>query len=682
MKFMFIFFTVLLVSISQANSQSLSVFDVDATNFPIMSAKFYAFDEEGNQIRDFQLTDFKINEDNEPRQVISVRCPPENPPIAISSVLAIDVSGSMAGNRTTMAKAAANAWINALPLGQSECCITTFNTRNYYLQDFTTDKNKLLNAVCNLNSSGGTEFDAGFIDSVAGGILAAKNGKYKRVLVFLTDGYGTGSQNEIISQAIANNITVFCVTLGFHCPEILKEIAEQTGGQWFENITSIPEAEQIYRNILILSQNLDPCTIVWESEYSCNSKYIHMEMTLKKNGSQVSADYQIPNKGIARLEFNPDFIDFLESEPGVPVEKTISVTARGADFNVKNISSSNPAFSFSPNSFFLANDQSINLKLTFHPVDSGYVFSKFEFENDLCSKIYYARGGWVGKSSIIRTIKLIHPNGDEKLFVGSDTVITWDGVHPDELVSLEYSTDNGTSWKLISNNISGLNYKWKVPDTPSGHCLARVTSKSKFLFLFEELLICEQIWMSKNLNISYYRNGDTLRQCRTIQEWHDAGRRQEGAYCYYKDDEKNSSIYGLIYNIYAILDPRGLAPDGWHIPNDNDWDTLKDCELVNGGGGLKSTGTLESGDGLWRVPNIGATNATGFNGLPGGWLGFFPYTGFEEINEVASWWSLGDPEEPESYQYYYISHDSNYFGSLPFLFNVIYYGYYVRCILD
>ena len=139
---------ILLILLSyNAYSQSLSVFDIDASGFPTIKAKFYAFDADGNQISDLSLSDFKVKENGQPRNVTLVSCPTPQPPQAISSVLTIDVSGSMSGQGIVFAKAAAKAWIEGLPFGKSECAITTFNSGNYYNQDFTIDKKKLLNAV-------------------------------------------------------------------------------------------------------------------------------------------------------------------------------------------------------------------------------------------------------------------------------------------------------------------------------------------------------------------------------------------------------------------------------------------------------------------------------------------------------------------------------------------------------
>jgi uncharacterized protein (TIGR02145 family) len=121
-----------------------------------------------------------------------------------------------------------------------------------------------------------------------------------------------------------------------------------------------------------------------------------------------------------------------------------------------------------------------------------------------------------------------------------------------------------------------------------------------------------QVWTDKNLDVTSYRNGDVIPQVTDATEW--AGL-TTGAWCYYNNDPLNGAIYGKLYNWYAVNDPRGLAPQGWHIPTDAEWKTLS--TLLGGdavaGGKMKTKGTNS-----WTSPNTSATNESGFAGLPGG----------------------------------------------------------------
>ncbi|MDB5277618.1 MAG: hypothetical protein JWR61_2573 [Ferruginibacter sp.] len=121
--------------------------------------------------------------------------------------------------------------------------------------------------------------------------------------------------------------------------------------------------------------------------------------------------------------------------------------------------------------------------------------------------------------------------------------------------------------------------------------------------------IFEKTWMQKNLDVTTYRNGDPIPQVTDNATWDQL---KTGAWCYYNNDTANAQ-YGKLYNWYAVNDPRGLAPEGWHIPTKEEWVMLVDS--LGGdpvaGGKLKATR-------LWQSPNTGATNESGFGALPGG----------------------------------------------------------------
>lgn len=87
--------------------------------------------------------------------------------------------------------------------------------------------------------------------------------------------------------------------------------------------------------------------------------------------------------------------------------------------------------------------------------------------------------------------------------------------------------------------------------------------------------IGSQVWMADNLDTGRYRNGDPVREAVTVAEWNDATRRGEGAWCRYPAERTRGQHAGRLYNWYAVRDPRGLAPKGWHIPEDREWAALE-----------------------------------------------------------------------------------------------------------
>ena len=128
--------------------------------------------------------------------------------------------------------------------------------------------------------------------------------------------------------------------------------------------------------------------------------------------------------------------------------------------------------------------------------------------------------------------------------------------------------------------------------------------------IFKEVKIGTQNWMSENLNVATFSNGDSILEVRSSDEWKKAAFEKLPAYCYYKFDTSNSAKFGRLYNWYAVNDRRGLAPKGWRIPSDKDWNIL--IQFL--GGHEASTNKLKSTSG-WSDTRNG-NNSSGFNALP------------------------------------------------------------------
>jgi uncharacterized protein (TIGR02145 family) len=127
-----------------------------------------------------------------------------------------------------------------------------------------------------------------------------------------------------------------------------------------------------------------------------------------------------------------------------------------------------------------------------------------------------------------------------------------------------------------------------------------------------DVVIGEQTWTACNLDVTTYRNGDPIPQVTDLSTWNSL---TTGAWCYYDNNPVNGCTYNKLYNWYAVNDPRGLAPVGYHIPTEAEVETLRNYlgGVTVAGGKVKQTGTT-----LWNSPNTGATNETGWTGLPGG----------------------------------------------------------------
>lgn len=187
--------------------------------------------------------------------------------------------------------------------------------------------------------------------------------------------------------------------------------------------------------------------------------------------------------------------------------------------------------------------------------------------------------------------------------------------------------------------------------------------------------INDDVWFVENLATKLFANGDTIIEARTNEEWQFALYNQIPAWCYPVNDSTQYDTHGLMYNFYALTDPRGLAPEGWHVSSSGDWQKLIDDHggEWNAGNELKYT----SG---WNNDGNGS-NSTHFCGLPGGYrisTGSF-MTG---IGEYGWWWTSTPIDGSPS--------PGNYAVLLPSTNNLVNivdnygkdYGFYARCVKD
>jgi uncharacterized protein (TIGR02145 family) len=233
----------------------------------------------------------------------------------------------------------------------------------------------------------------------------------------------------------------------------------------------------------------------------------------------------------------------------------------------------------------------------------------------------------------------------------------------------ELQVYNGANWTNISGGYSA------APISPT-------------------VTIGTQIWMTKNLDVTTYRNGDPIPHVTDPAEWANL---TTGAWCYYNNDPANGALYGKLYNRYAVVDPRGLAPVGWHVPDDGEWFALEDFL-----GGTNATAGKMRATTLWKNLGPGISNQSGYTGLPGGARA--EDGSFFNIYIQGVWWSTSvwEPHKDRQWEVYnsafileenfdrffiFAGHGISHAFEFPqrdpeFFPDPVQYGYSVRCVKD
>jgi uncharacterized protein (TIGR02145 family) len=167
--------------------------------------------------------------------------------------------------------------------------------------------------------------------------------------------------------------------------------------------------------------------------------------------------------------------------------------------------------------------------------------------------------------------------------------------------------------------------------------------------VYKTIQIGSQVWMAENLKVSRFRNKKAIPNITDNAEWAST---TQPAWCNMNNSASDGATYGKLYNWYAVMDSRGLAPKGWHIPSKTEWE-----QLMTYLGGLDLAGTKIKSDTGWDYqgteytnfigPGLNGTNESGFSALPGGyrneWVNdgtyWGSYNGFFYPRNCGNWWS-------------------------------------------
>ncbi len=250
---------------------------------------------------------------------------------------------------------------------------------------------------------------------------------------------------------------------------------------------------------------------------------------------------------------------------------------------------------------------------------------------------------------------------------------------------LNYAPEDIISYQIKSgNNVTVVN---ETPAENKTITAQIVTCKDFDNNYYRVVKLGDQIWMAEDLRVTHYPNGIAIPNVTNDAAWGNlTDDNTSDAYCFYNNLPETDKEYGAIYTYAAAIgdnwendnfDKQGICPDGWHLPEDAEWDTL----ISYLGGAGVAGGKMKEGGTIHWVDNIGADNRSGFTALPGG--GRMPSSGsFGSRGYNALWWSATEypSPEPRSYAYFRFIYNTN--SEIDRNDQEKSAGYSVRCVLD
>ena len=171
--------------------------------------------------------------------------------------------------------------------------------------------------------------------------------------------------------------------------------------------------------------------------------------------------------------------------------------------------------------------------------------------------------------------------------------------------------------------------------------------------VYQTVKIGNQEWTTENLRTTKYNDGSPISNITGKSTWDSCFYTLTEAYCFYNNTTNSDSIkkFGALYNWYAVNTGK-LAPVGWHVPTDEEWDTLQNYLIANGYNWDRTTTENKIAKSMatktdWKISSGGAegavgndltiNNRSGFSALPCGSRDF--NNDFNGQDSIGYWWS-------------------------------------------
>lgn len=472
-----LFFTVIYSSYGQS---SLHITGYDFSGFPEITADFYYFDENGNPGYGITQKDFVVRDNGLGVQSInSLVCPGNFPNEPASVVIVFDLALNFDGTGNSAfetGRELARQLISLADTSRVELSLTSYDVMNYLNREFTKDKNALLAEIDNFKNSSGSVFDTAFFANPAGAFRIAERGVNPKSIIFITDGSGSLNKDEIISRANSENTSVYPVFIGRKASDSFREIAGATGALYLENINPADNPSAKASLLLNHIAGARHCTIQFTTNFDCED-FHDIEINIPASSAKDNFTFDFPNTAKLGLIADTNSLRFSSVQIGDTKRLDVTIVAKNGDVAIEKFEVTPPFYIVGGDfvNFTLTENQFHTLTIEYEPEQEAIVFSELKVFSDACeTEQVFMTGGFPNTPPTEKTIRILTPNGGENLIIGQTYPIEWIGLLPQDVIQLEYSSDNGDTWESLVINVNGLSVDWTIPDLPSDSCLIKI----------------------------------------------------------------------------------------------------------------------------------------------------------------------------------------------------------------
>ena len=470
-----------------------NVYTPDAEKFPKVRAFYEAADLNNVPIPGLTANDFRIVENGitvAPSDIIQ-KCSTIIDGPELSVVLVIDKSASMSEQvgsrpeetRFRFVKQASKLFVSLLNfIGRTKVSVVSFDGQAYLEHDWSNNRNSILKAIDSMEIGSATYYDPPLLHKQWGAVTLIKDryirenlpATVKKVIIFLTDGEPNRppTRDTIKKELLDNGIAFYAITAYTGMNKDLATWADLTGGDHYEanSKDAYSKLQEIFSEIAKKLQAKEVCYLEWNSQMGCNeeSRTRTVYITLQKNINIIdTSSYQAPASSVMELAVNPPIVSFGSPAMNASIDKTVNVTAK----NGKLVITADPpapagTATFTVTSF---NGSAWNGS-TPQVIDSGKIGtigvrftqgstldfrqSGLKIKGNPCDPPLIPLVG--GTADIV----LLDPINSEIRSTCNDLTILWGGVDSTQEVIIQYSSDNGANWNLLTDKGTGLKYVW------------------------------------------------------------------------------------------------------------------------------------------------------------------------------------------------------------------------------
>lgn len=440
---------------------------VSIKNYPEIGTSFYVFNKLNRPDFDFQGNDFQITNSGNQLAIKNFINPiqqnTDNNSILILFDLATDT------NKIKLYKKFTNYFIDLLSSGSTDISLISFNKYPLINNYFTSDFAKIKQNINSLVNSDLSDVPEAFLLTPGGAFDLVKSGTHtNKSIILISEGNKIYDNSKIVMMANASGIPIYIVSINKIVSNDVISLYKNTSGNKTDAIDDNnyqDKAKILYAEIF----KFKPIEITFDNILSCDNVN-SIDINNTKTGDKTSFKIEIADTNKPYLEIAPPYLKFGGVLPGNTSTLSVKLTARKKDITISNLTLTSNDFAIQG---YNANDvivihqgETKNLDIKYAPTDSNLVFALLQINSDACfGKDLYISAGFPNKAPKNNTIKITNPNGGETFISGDTAQISWFGVLPNDIIQLQYSTDDMKTWDTLASNVNGLKYTWQVVPT-------------------------------------------------------------------------------------------------------------------------------------------------------------------------------------------------------------------------